>query len=581
MAADEQAIYRFGGFVLDPAAFVLRSGPRRIRMERRPMELLILLIERAGQLVSRAEITERLWSVDVFVDTDAGVNTAVRKIRRALRDSPDRPSFVETIQGKGYRFVGALEPATVPVAITLGVLPFANLTGDPSREYVADGFTEETIAALGQVAESDVRVLGRTSMMRVKRSRLSIGQLGRRLGADYLVESAVREAGPALRITSRLVRVSDETLGWAASYDGSPADLLRFERERCETLAADVQVRLSPERIARLQQRQTGSAEAYDLYLRGRHAWNQLTPATTREALRCFSTATEVDPDYALAWSGIADALVTGPITADVDPAAIRERATRAAVTAARVGPDLAEVQTSVGIVKFWLDWSWPAAETALRRAISLDPHYPFACRMLGHVLSQTGRHGAARLALQRAVGLDPFYAMHHALSAQIAFQAADFTGAIRHAERALEVDDRFWVGYHQLAQARERCGELNGALEALAPASQLSSANSKVESLRAYVLAAMGRHDEAVAALDELEARARSQFVPPYALALVNLGLGRLDIAYRWLEQAVAVRDVHLIYLPVDGKWDRCRHDAAFTRVIRACGFPTPPAEV
>lgn len=580
MASDEPQTFRFGDFELDPASYVLRRGARRIRLERRPMELLLLLIERAGQLVLREQIAERLWGSDVFVDTEAGVNTAIGKIRRALKDSAEQPAFVETVSGKGYRFVAVLESGAPQASVTLGVLPYTNLTGDSTREYVADSLTEETIAALGQLVDSRLRVLGRTSMMRLKSARLSIAQIGRRLGADYLVESAVRTEGDGLRITSRLLRTRDEAVVWSAAYDGSPGDHLTFERELCEAVAGEVQMRLSPDRLARLQHRQTGSPEAYDLYLRGRHAWNQLTPAATRLAIDCFSRAAAIDTEYALAWSGISDALSVAPITGDVAPASIRDRAVAAADNAARARPDLAEAHASLGTVKFWLDWSWPAAETALRRAINLDPHYPFAFRMLGHVLSQSGQHQAARLALRRAVELDPLYAMHHALSAQIAFQARDFAAAADHAQRAIEVDPQFWIGSFQLAQACERLGDFDDALRAVDPASRQSSSNSKPESLRGYLLAATGRRKEAEAVLTALESSARERYVPPYALALVNLGLGRRDEAYAWLERAVAARDVHLVYLPVDAKWDVCRGDVAFARVLDACAFPARTPE-
>ena len=153
--------------------------------------------------------------------------------------------------------------------------------------------------------------------------------------------------------------------------------------------------------------------------------------------------------------------------------------------SALRAHPDLAEAQTSSGVLKFWLEWDWPGAEAALRRAIAVDGHYAYPFRMLGHVLSQTGRHPAARIALQRARELDPLYAMHHALSAQLAFQARDFDAALEHARHSLDVDPNFWPGYHQLAQVQEQRGEMDAALTAADTASRLSGGNSKAVSLR------------------------------------------------------------------------------------------------
>ena len=422
------------------------------------MELLFLLVERPNQLVSRAEIVDRLWGGDVFVDVEAGVNTAIRKVRRALGDSPDRPAYIETVLGKGYRFIAEVTSGPGPAQVTLGVLPFANLSGDPARDYLADGLTEETIAALGQVDSELLRVIGRTSTLRYKGTKKSLADVGRELGANYLVESSIRAENDWLRITSRLVRVLDQAQVWSASSDREPINLLRLQRELCTAIAGEIRVTLSPDRVARLQRRHTRSADAYQiLYLRGRQAWNQLTPATTRRAIEYFTGATELDVDYALAWSGVADACTYGPISGDGRPRDVWDRAREAADHAVRSQSDLAEAQASVGAVKFWLDWEWPAAEAAFRRAISLDPRYAFAFRMLGHVLSQTGQHHVAELALRRARELDPLYAMHHALSAQVAFQARDFPAAREHARQSVAVDPRFWIGHFQLGQIVSR----------------------------------------------------------------------------------------------------------------------------
>jgi TolB-like protein/Flp pilus assembly protein TadD len=565
---------RFGSFELHPSAFQLRRGARRVRLERRPMELLILLVARASHVVSRREIVERLWGTDVFVDAEAGVNTAIRKVRRALGESAERPLYIETVAGKGYRFIAPVSAVEETRHFTIAVLPFANLSGDPSLEYLADGLAEETIAALGHVDPDRLSVVGRTSTFRYKNTRKSLQEIGRELGAGYVVESAIRGEAAQLRITSRLIRVHDQALLWSAAYDRRSNNGLRLQRRLCRAIAGEIRVRLSPERVARLGRRQTHNADAYDLYLRGRQAWNHLTPVTTQQAIEFYTRAAAVDADYALAWSGLADAFTSGPITGDRRPSDVWQRAKDAARSAIEAQPDLAEAQTSHGVLKFWLDWDWPGAEAALRRAIALDGHYAYAFRMLGHVLSQTGRHHAARLALERARELDPLYAMHHALSAQIAFQARDFDAAIEHARHALDVDPVFWPAYHQLAQAHEQRGELDAALETVDTASRLSGGNSKAVSLRAYILARTGRGDEARAVLTELERTADARYVPPYAIALGYLALQDCDAMFNSLDRAYAARDVHLVFAPVDPKWDAYREDRRFKDVMSRCGF-------
>ena len=200
------------------------------------------------------------------------------------------------------------------------MLPFENLGADPEREYLADGLTEEAIAALGQVDPEHLGVIGRTSAMAYKGTTKSLAEIGQDLGATFLVEGSIRAERSRLRITTRLVRASDQIQIWSDSYDGEPGNIIEFQRELSVAIAQQIHLRLSPERLNGLARRQTQHSEAYDLYLRGRYFWNQLSPLTTRRALELYSRATELDPNYALAWCGLADAYATSPINGDANP---------------------------------------------------------------------------------------------------------------------------------------------------------------------------------------------------------------------------------------------------------------------
>ena len=241
--------------------------------------------------------------------------------------------------------------------------------------------------------------------------------------------------------------------------------------------------------------------------------------------------------------------------------------------------PTLAEAQISVGVLHYFLDWNWPKAEAAFRRAIELDPNLAFGHRMLGILLGSMTRHDEARACIRRARELDPLYVMHQSLSSQIAFFARDYDAAIDFAHRAIVIDPNFWIGYLHLGQAFEQSGEIDKALAALDQAGRMSG-NCKPISLRGYILARQNRAADALNVLRTLEAIARERYVPPYAIALVHAGLGDRDATFDWLERAFQARDVHLLFLPADPKWDPFRDDARFTGLVAACGFgPSAPS--
>jgi TolB-like protein/DNA-binding winged helix-turn-helix (wHTH) protein len=633
---------RFGDFVLDVPAYQLRRHGRAVRLERLAMDLLLLLVERRGELLTRTEIVERLWGREVFLEVDASVNTLIRKIRRALRDSVDDPHFIQTVQGKGYRFIATVEvlpppgdgvvlrppdvfggplvrsePATelpqqptlrrrrasgrtLSIAVgsfvvlggllawwlygrpgatpvTIAVMPFENLSGDGGREYLSEGLTDETAASLGQIIDPQrAIILGRTATTPYKGTRKSPAEIGRELGAQYLVFGSVRTENAHLRVSSNLIRVRGQAQVWSESweYNRDRARMLDIQQELGTVVAQQIRLRLTPERLNGLAQRQTRSLDAYDHYLRGRSFWNQLTPASTRRAMASYQQATALDPQYAMAWSGIADAWATGPIHSDIPPLDVRERAREAATRALDHGGLLAETHTSEGVRQFFLEWNWPGSEAAFLRAIEINPNYAMAHRNFGVLLSHSGRADAARKELTLARELDREYVMNHALSAMIEFHAGNMDAAVGHARRGIAIDPAFWITRYHLAQVYEQQGLTDRALEELASALPSSNGNSKVPSLRGYVLAKAGRSAEARAVLASFEQLSTARYVPPYARALVYAGLGDRDLMFQWLEKAVAGRDVHLIFLPVDPKWGAFRADSRFQDVLRRCGF-------
>jgi DNA-binding winged helix-turn-helix (wHTH) protein/TolB-like protein/Flp pilus assembly protein TadD len=611
----------FGDFELDVAGFELRRLGRRVKLGRQAMDVLILLIQRRGELVLRSDIADRLWGKGVFVDVESGVNTAISKIRQALRDSAEAPTFVETVSARGYRFVAPvdvvarvresdlvaspLEPAAVlggeqtidvPVVlpdrerasasgprgthrvglftvlpilamlvglvvwvravrvssdpVTLAVLPFDNVGSDPAYEYLGAALTQETSASLAQIAPEHLTVKGRT---------------GR-----YKVESTIRSERGRVRVIATLVRVKDQKHVWSESYEREPTSILGLEQELSTAIAEQIRGRLSPSHL----QRQTQNADAYDAYLKARYLESRRTPTTNAAAIKLYERATALDSNYALAWSSLAFTYASSVINGDARPSDVSDRARDAAARAIAANPNLAEAQFAAGYVNWLMDWNWPAAETAFRLAIHLDPSNAVVYRTLGHALSQSGRHADAAVAMRRTRELEPLEPMSYALSAQVAFQARDYPGAIEFARRAVLMDSELWIGYSELAQPYEQTGDTDLAMAALTDATRFSGGNSKAISLKGYLLAKTGRAAEAREVLRTLEADARERYVPPYAMALVDAGLGETEEVFAWLDKAYLARDVHLIYLPVDPKWDRYRSDPRFAALIRRCGF-------
>ena len=351
------------------------------------------------------------------------------------------------------------------------------------REYLTAGLTEETSASLGQIDPEHFSVKGRTSTRSYKGTRKSLAEIGRELGVDYLVEGSVQAESSRLRVTAKLIRVRDQFQIWAESYNEEPGSLLELQRTLSTSIARQIRQQLSPERLSALARRQTRNRDAYDLYLRGRYFWNQLTPATNRQAVECYRRATELDPDYALAWAGLADAYSASPMNSDASPHEMAPRARDAAARAVASGPDLAESQTALGTVKDWLDWDWPAAETAYRKAIDLDYSYSQAHRVLGIVLGSSGRHEAARTAMCRARELDPSSPVEQALSAHIEFLAHDYPAGLQFAQRSTALAPTFWIGLFQLALTHERLGSNELALDALRQAEAVSEQQDRLAS--------------------------------------------------------------------------------------------------
>jgi DNA-binding winged helix-turn-helix (wHTH) protein/tetratricopeptide (TPR) repeat protein len=575
---DPGHIYRFGEFELDVTAYELRQRERRVRLSRQPMDLLILLIQRHRELVTHRQIAERLWGGDVFVEVETGIHSAMLKIRRALGDSGEQSTFVETVPGRGYRFVApvAVSSRRPTRSLRLAVRPFEWIGGE-GGQYVADGLTDDVVASLGRLAAGRMSVVSRTSTLACARAGKTAGDIGRDLTVDYVVEGTMRSEGGRYRVTCNLVRTSDLTQVLSDSYDRAASSLLDLQAELSAAVARAIQLRLAPEDVRAAGLRHSTSADAFELYIRGRNLADQRTPATTARAIEYYERSVAIEPDYGLVWAALAEVWASSPLNGDAPPGLVSFQAQEAAARAVHVAPALAEAHFAHGMVGWLFAWDWCAAEAALRQALALNPSHASAWWMLGHVVSQAGRHDEALRCTARARELDPLGPMTQAMSSQVAFQARDHRSALDHARCALAIDSGFWIGSMQAAQALEQLGEAPAALDACDEAVRLSGTNSKALSTKAHALVKGGRTQEARDVLATLDTASRERYVPPYAIALTHAALGERDEVFTWLERAREVRDVHMIFLSTDPKWDLYRADTRFVDLLGGLQPPLP----
>jgi TolB-like protein/DNA-binding winged helix-turn-helix (wHTH) protein/Tfp pilus assembly protein PilF len=638
--ADSHRILCFGSFEVDIAAGELRRQGLKIRLQDQPFRLLVLLLERAGDVVTREEVREKLWPADTYVDFDHSLNTAVRKLREALRDSADAPRYVETLARRGYRFTAPVavvaprgttevahsanadEASVLPYSpqrlstfarrlltfaivvaigaaalvadwvvprqgpttqsgrrLTLAVLPFDNLTGDADQEYLSDGLTEEMITQLGRLEPDRLRVLARSSTWKYKRADRDIGQLRRELGADYVLEGSLRRAGERVRVTAQLVQVHDQSQVWAETYERDLRDVLIVQSEVAEAVARTIAVTLTPDAHARLARARPIHPEAYQDYLRGRFFWYRRTEAALKQALGYFQKAIAADPGYAPAYSGLADSyssLGASSIIGGLPPRQAMPEAKAAALKALQIDGTLAEAHASLAMVHLLYDWDLAACEKEFRRALELDPNYNAAHHWYSHCLLPLGRKEESLAESKRALELEPLNLVVDIHLGWHYLYARQYDQAIEQFQRTLELDPAFPQTQRYAAWAYLQKGMHLEAIAALRAARKSLGRNPQIEGELGYALAVAGRRDEALATLEGLSHLSATRYVSPYSVALIHAGLGDRDQALAWLDKAYAERSDYMPYLRLEPMLDGLRSDHRFTALVGRVGLPS-----
>lgn len=654
-----QAPLRFGrDFELDPGTYQLRRAGRAIKLERIPMDILLLLAAERSRVVSRDEIAEQVWGKDVCLDVDNSINSAIRKIRQALRDDPEQPRYIQTVTGRGYHFIAVVtapdetrletsppaETATPAAALTpeiveppprdesavliespptaeteatserprrwwplalmialvllagvsllwwkrtqaravargpvrMAVLPFQNLTGDPSQDYFSDGFTEEMIMQLGALDPHHLAVIARTSVMAYRDHRTPVEQIGRDLGVQYVLEGSVRRDADKVRVTAQLIPVREQTPVWSKEYDHDPQDLLVVQSEISRAIAGEIESTLGARNVLTVHAGPRLSPqeyEAYDLYLRGRYLWSKRTFQDLQGAASWFQQAIALDPNYAPAYAGLADSYAIMSAYGDVPPNQYIPLARAAAQKALQLDGSLAEAHTSLALIAQNYDWDWKTAEKEYRRAIELNPNYATAHHWLAECLAYQGRFEEALAESERARQLDPLSLIIATDNGAIYYFARQYDRAISRFKTVLDVDPS--VGRaHLIVDAYVEQGKYDDALAAVNEW-PLSVGNTWTLAMRTYVYGRSGNKTKALAALEELK-KSGNYATGDHSAAFDQAysGIGDNAVWLDWLEEAVRQHNTLPTAFKVDPRYDPLRNEPRFQKLLRDAGF-------
>jgi TolB-like protein/DNA-binding winged helix-turn-helix (wHTH) protein/Flp pilus assembly protein TadD len=609
-------------------------APNKVLLREQVLTVLRMLVEREGKIVTREEIKNGLWANDTIVDFDQSINATIKALRRALGDSADNPRYIETLGRRGYRLALPIEyletlPGTAsekdreqraqsvaetsedtarvqrqmkphwwkaavalasvvilagagfmswrhfrstvpPRKIMLAVLPFENLTGDPNKEYLADGLTEETISQLGRLNPEQLGVIARTSVMGYKHKGERLDQIGRDLSVQYVLENSLRESGDHLRLTAQLIQVKDQTHLWSQNFDYPAKDVLKVEDDVAKAVAREIRVRLTSQQKAELGQSHPVTPEAFDAYMQGHYYFERDTDRDTDMAAKYFERATQLDPSYALAWVGLSRArkwqAVTGLIPKEEGYRVAREEVERALA----LNPNLAQAHTQMGRIKEQIDFDWTGADASYRRAVELEPGDPESIRTAGISAAILGRFDEALQLQHRAVDLDPLDAHSWAGLGELELFGGKLVEAEADLKKARDLRPDDFSSSMFLSELYVMEGRPQDAL----PEIERVGYDPIRVFLYAITYHALGRKKESDAGLRELIAK--YQAINPYLIAEAYAFQSQPDQAFKWLDRAYAEHDDGLIQTKLDPLLKNLHGDPRFAALLKKLNLPT-----
>jgi serine/threonine-protein kinase len=456
---------------------------------------------------------------------------------------------------------------------SLAVLPLENASSDAEMDYLSDGITESIINNLSQLPK--LRVVPRSTVFRYKGRDVDPQTVGRELNVRAVLTGRVFQHGSALVIKTELIDVEQESQLWGEQYRRKLTDIFELEQEISREISGKLRLRLSGEEKKRLGKRYTDNTEAYHLYLKGRYYTNKRTEEWIKKGIDYFQRAIDTDPNYALAYAGLADAYAfLASSTGENRPRDTYPKAKAAALKALAIDDALAEAHTSLGFFYLMYDWNFPEAEKAFKRAIKLNPGYANAHDGYGFVLKATARNEEAIHASREAKKLDPLSLFTNVSLAWAYYFARDYERAIGQGRKALEMEPRFDFAYWIVGVALVRQGRMDESINALNQAVILTGGGLTYEAHLGYAYALAGKHEEARQVLNDLEEITKEKYVSAYYFAIIHLGLGEQEQTFQWLERAVEERSGFLAFINVEPMFDPLRADARFSELLKRMGF-------
>ena len=517
-------------------------------------------------------------------DTESGRRVAEEKTESVETPTTGRLSSAKKQRSQASSAQdGALRPPRVSKIIdSLAVLPFENVNGDPEHEYLSDGITGSLINILATIPK--LRVIAQSTVFRYKRREIDPQAIGRELNVRAVLAGRIMQSSGSLRIGTELVDVATGSQLWGAQYDRKPGDIFVVQDEISHEISGKLRLQLTRAEKKRLTKRHTENAEAYRLYLKGRHHWNRWTEEGFYKAIEYFQQAVEKDPSYALAYTGLADSYVLLGWNSYLPPKEAFPKGKAAAKTALDLDPDLAEAHTSLAALLWLYDWQWEEAQREFKRSLELSPTYPTANHWYAEYAMTMGRHEEVMSRMKNGQELDPLSLIINVAVGWAFYHGRRYDEAIEQLRRTVELDPNYPVTYWILGLVLRKIGRYELAITEGDKAAKLSSGSPLMRAALAHTLGAAGRTTEAFKIRDDLTRLAKQKYMAPYFFAGIHIGLGENDRAIEYLEKSYEEHSHWLIYLHIDPSMDGLRDDTRFQDLLRRVGLPAlttaPPSK-